>query len=132
VLWLRIAVNYSSRAAILDAAAKVRFGRIRSRHAFSGLLADRNGTVTPDVDLLIRTGGEKRLSDFLLWESAYAELYFTACMWPDFSAADLAEAIRDFRRRERRYGDLTDSTTTGKPHTFVASAPVPAEESWLR
>jgi undecaprenyl diphosphate synthase len=57
-----------------------------------------------DVDLLIRTGGEQRLSDFLLWECAYAELYFTRRMWPEFSTADLAEAVEEFRARERRFG----------------------------
>ena len=58
------------------------------------------------MDLLIRTGGEQRLSDFLLWECAYAELFFTPRMWPDFGAADLAEAVREFRARERRFGSL--------------------------
>ena len=59
-----------------------------------------------DVDLLIRSGGEKRLSDFLLWECAYAELFFTDRMWPDFGADDLAAAVRDFRQRERRFGAI--------------------------
>ena len=60
----------------------------------------------PDVDLLIRSGGEKRLSDFLLWECAYAELHFSDRMWPDFGAEDLAGALRDFAARERRFGGL--------------------------
>ena len=60
----------------------------------------------PDVDLLIRTGGEQRLSDFLLWECAYAELWFTTVMWPDFGAADLARAIEEFRMRDRRFGGV--------------------------
>src|SRR2546427_1126812 len=64
----------------------------------------------PDVDLLIRTGGEQRLSDFLLWECAYAELYFTERTWPDFQAADLAAALAEFRRRERRFGRLPGPT----------------------
>jgi undecaprenyl diphosphate synthase len=59
-----------------------------------------------DVDLVIRTSGEKRLSDFLLWESAYAELYFTEQLWPDFEAEDLAEALASFHQRERRFGGL--------------------------
>jgi undecaprenyl diphosphate synthase len=63
-----------------------------------------------EVDLLIRTGGEQRLSDFLLWESAYAELHFTSRLWPDFGAADLAAAVRDFRGRERRFGALRVDT----------------------
>jgi len=61
------------------------------------------------VDLLIRTGGEQRLSDFLLWECAYAELYFTDTMWPDFDAAQLAAAVAEFHRRERRFGGLSDA-----------------------
>lgn len=60
----------------------------------------------PDVDLLIRTGGEKRLSNFLLWQSAYAELYFTDTLWPDFGKTDLAEAIGEYSRRNRRFGGL--------------------------
>jgi undecaprenyl diphosphate synthase len=81
-LELRIAVDYSARAAITA------------------------GQVGPDVDLLIRTGGEKRLSDFLLWECAYAELYFTDCKWPDFGAAELEGALADFHSRERRFGGI--------------------------
>jgi undecaprenyl diphosphate synthase len=60
-----------------------------------------------DVDLLVRTGGERRLSDFLLWECAYAELYFTDLMWPDFDGEALAEAVADFSTRERRFGALS-------------------------
>ena len=81
-LHLRLAVDYSSRAAI------------------------RAGTLLPDVDLLIRTGGEQRLSDFLLWEAAYAELYFTDRMWPEIGTADLAAAVQAFHARERRFGAL--------------------------
>jgi undecaprenyl diphosphate synthase len=81
-LHLRIAVDYSSRAAI------------------------SSGSVVPDVDLLVRTGGEQRLSDFLLWECAYAELYFTSVMWPDFGAGDLHAALDAFHARERRFGGL--------------------------
>jgi undecaprenyl diphosphate synthase len=100
---LRLAVDYSARDAILRAAARLpRLGET-SREDLTRLLAE-DGAATPDVDLLIRTGGEKRLSDFLLWESAYAELVFTERMWPDFGAADLAEALREFRSRERRFG----------------------------
>ena len=63
-----------------------------------------------EVDLLIRTGGEKRLSDFLLWESAYAELLFTDRMWPDFDATDLDAALLEFNRRERRFGGVPEAT----------------------
>jgi undecaprenyl diphosphate synthase len=101
---LRIAIDYSSRDAIAEAAARCRHERPPSRAAFGRLLA-QPGAAT-DVDLLIRSGGEKRLSDFLLWESAYAELCFVDILWPDFGADDLAAAIADFHRRERRFGGL--------------------------
>ena len=81
-LHLRIAIDYSARAAIGD------------------------GGLLPDVDLLIRTGGEHRLSDFLLWECAYAELVFLDSMWPEFDAAELDRALAEFRNRERRFGGL--------------------------
>ena len=64
----------------------------------------------PDVDLLIRTSGEQRLSDFLLWESAYAELLFTERCWPDFDGEDLERAVREFRRRERRFGRVLEAS----------------------
>jgi undecaprenyl diphosphate synthase len=102
-LSLRIAVDYSSRDAI--AAAAARLGPDASREDLDHAL--RNAFGSPgDVDLLIRTGGEKRLSDFLLWEAAYAELHFTDRMWPDFGEADLAAAVADFERRDRRFGGL--------------------------
>jgi undecaprenyl diphosphate synthase len=99
-LTLRIALDYSSREAI--AAAACTLGRAASFDALDGLIAGPAGA--GPVDLLIRTGGEKRLSDFLLWESAYAELWFTDTMWPDFGVKDLAQAIADFRRRSRTFG----------------------------
>jgi undecaprenyl diphosphate synthase len=112
---LRIAVDYSARDAILRAAARLRGGE-PSRETFARLLADpHDGLPAPDVDLLIRTGGEKRLSDFLLWECAYAELVFTERMWPDFSAVDLAEAVREFSRRERRFGTVPVSRSEPEP-----------------
>jgi undecaprenyl diphosphate synthase len=103
---LRIAIDYSSRDAIADAATRWLGDRSPSRLAFGRLLASRDRHACVDVDLLIRAGGEKRLSDFLLWESAYAELCFVDTLWPDFGAADLSAAIADFRRRERRFGGL--------------------------
>jgi len=97
-LHLRLAVDYSSRDAILAAALSLQ-GEA-TREALSEALG------APDVDLLIRTGGEQRLSDFLLWECAYAELVFTPVMWPDFAAAHLASAVGEFHSRERRFGAL--------------------------
>ena len=73
---------------------------------YSGRVAIQRGEQIADVDLLIRTGGEQRLSDFLLWECAYAELWFTDRMWPDFGAAQLAAAIHEFHSRDRRFGGL--------------------------
>jgi undecaprenyl diphosphate synthase len=106
-LLLRIAIDYSARDTLLRAAA-LAGGQELDREAFAGLLARAmgGGEPAPDVDLLIRTGGEQRLSDFLLWECAYAELYFTPRMWPDFGAAALGEAVDWFRGRERRFGKL--------------------------
>jgi undecaprenyl diphosphate synthase len=101
-LEVRIAIDYSSRDAILRAADKLRKGS--TREDFSRLLGD-----APDVDLLVRTGGEQRLSDFLLWECAYAELLFTGKMWPDFGRADLEEAVAEFYSRERRFGRIPEA-----------------------
>ncbi|HJZ34167.1 MAG TPA: di-trans,poly-cis-decaprenylcistransferase, partial [Hyphomicrobiaceae bacterium] len=98
---LTIAIDYSARDAIADAVARWRFRHAPSRLAFGRLLAPRAG-VHADVDLLIRSGGEKRLSDFLLWEAAYAELHFVDTLWPDFGAVDLDAAVAAFHRRQRR------------------------------
>jgi undecaprenyl diphosphate synthase len=76
---------------------------------YSGRTAIETGRLLPDVDLLIRTGGEQRLSDFLLWECAYAELYFTPILWPDVGVADLAAAVAWFHARDRRFGGLKES-----------------------
>ena len=110
-LHLRVAIDYSSRDAILEAA---RLGRRddATRERFMIRLGEIHGAPAPDVDLLIRTGGEQRLSDFLLWESAYAELFFTARMWPDFHGDDLAAAVAEFRGRERRFGALPEKTAS--------------------
>ncbi len=107
-LHLRLAIDYSARDAILLAASRVNGAGQISREAFSELLAEvtQGGAPVPEVDLIIRSGGEQRLSDFLLWESAYAELVFTKRLWPDFDATDLEAAVREFHSRERRFGRL--------------------------
>jgi undecaprenyl diphosphate synthase len=112
-LHLRIAIDYSARDALLAAAGRVALGMPPTREAFEQSLyeAIHAPRGTRDVDLLIRTGGEQRLSDFLLWESAYAELYFTAVLWPDFSEADLASAVQAFAARDRRYGGIRTSAS---------------------
>jgi len=101
---LRIAIDYSARDAILNAAARLAGVSEPTRELFSQLVTGEAGL--RDVDLIIRTSGEKRLSDFLLWEGAYAELYFTERMWPEFDGEALAEALASFQRRERRFGGL--------------------------
>ncbi len=106
VMHLRIAVDYSGRDLIVQAARRLsETGKI-SRQAFSRALAEVShaGAETPEVDLIIRSGGEQRLSDFLLWESAYAELLFVPKLWPDFTGADLEMAVGEFHARERRFG----------------------------
>ena len=107
-LHLRIAMDYSAREAMLRAAGRLATGIAPTREAFEQCMCEALHAPggTRDVDLLIRTGGEQRLSDFLLWESAYAELYFTNVLWPDFSEADLASAVEAFAARDRRYGGV--------------------------
>ncbi len=108
-LHLRLAVDYSARDAVLEAAALLAGTATPSRESFGRALALAHNAPpgTRNVDLLVRTGGEKRLSDFLLWESAYAELLFTDTLWPDFGEAELASAVQEFTSRDRRFGALT-------------------------
>jgi undecaprenyl diphosphate synthase len=115
-LYLRVAIDYSSRDAIARAACDAalwvdgaRTGQMRQ------VMTDALTGDCGDVDLLIRTGGEKRLSDFLLWECAYAELVFAERMWPEFNDADLDAAIREFRHRERRFGGVPDGREQATP-----------------
>jgi undecaprenyl diphosphate synthase len=107
-LHLRVAIDYSARGALLAAAGRVAMGMPPTRDAFERSMREAIHAPcgTRDVDLLVRTGGEQRLSDFLLWESAYAELYFTPVLWPDFSEADLESAVQAFAARDRRYGGV--------------------------
>jgi undecaprenyl diphosphate synthase len=114
-LHLRLAIDYSARDAIWSAADRLIATGLRSRREFDRAVRSGYGrpSDTPDVDLLIRTGGEQRLSDFLLWESAYAELWFTDVLWPDFGPSHLTVAIAAFARRERRFGRLPIGTGDG-------------------
>src|SRR5262249_19813237 len=106
-LHLRLAIDYSPRDAIARAARRSALDSAPGMEAFREELGAACGSDSgPDVDLLIRTGGEHRLSDFLLWESAYAELLFLSRMWPDFRGSDLAAAVAEFRTRQRRFGAL--------------------------
>lgn len=111
-LRLRLAVDYSARDAILRAALRCAFlERPPDRSSFEQLIAQvdqgRSALPVPPVDLLIRTGGEQRLSDFLLWECAYAELFFRDTMWPDFSVRELHDILAEYHRRQRRFGGVT-------------------------
>jgi undecaprenyl diphosphate synthase len=116
-LRLRLAIDYSARDQIVRAAAALREEGVEGgsvdRESFRRRLAaaGRPGgaeDAAPDVDLLIRTGGEQRLSDFLLWECAYAELYFTPILWPDFTPAAFEAAVSEYRRRDRRFGQVLE------------------------
>jgi undecaprenyl diphosphate synthase len=110
---LRIAIDYSSQHSILEAARRAPRDGGLSMEEFTDLLADVDHSVSESgaVDLLIRTGGEQRLSDFLLWDCAYAELYFTDRLWPDFGEAELKAALADYARRQRRFGKVLTAET---------------------
>ena len=115
-LQLRIAVDYSGRDAIAEAVRHAAHAGLVCRECLEEQLG-------PPVDLLIRTGGEQRLSDFLLWECAYAELIFSRRMWPDFDAPDLEAAVRNFHARQRRFG--------GIPAMAAAAATATESHAWL-
>ncbi len=107
-LHVRVAIDYSAQYSLLEAARRAWQYPTLDTDEFRRLLDEVNHSALPagDVDLLIRTGGEKRLSDFLLWECAYAELYFTNCLWPDFDADGFRVALADFASRQRRFGRI--------------------------
>jgi undecaprenyl diphosphate synthase len=124
---LNLAINYSARNELVDAVNSL-LDEARIEGNLSGLVVDeamisrRLCTAgLPEPDLLIRTSGEMRLSNFLLWQIAYAELYVTETLWPDFNRTELLRAILDFQRRERRFGGL--SSPEAPP------APVEADDS---
>lgn len=107
----QIAINYGSRdeivRAVRAAAQKVKDGEMSPEDITESFLSDSLDTGgIPDPDLLIRTGGEQRISNFLLWQTAYSELYFCDAAWPDFNKAELEKAVDAFNHRERRYGGL--------------------------
>jgi undecaprenyl diphosphate synthase len=119
-LQLNIAVNYGGRWDIVQAARQAALAIGRGELAVEALDETTLGgwmslAELPPLDLFIRTGGEQRISNFLLWQAAYAELYFTDTLWPDFDQACLARAIDDYARRERRYGRTSEQVATAPP-----------------
>lgn len=123
---LILAISYSARweitAALRKLAAEVATGNLAAADITEEHIARRLTTARyPDPDLLIRTGGELRISNFLLWQIAYAELYFTPLYWPDFTKADFVKAIIDYQQRQRRYGKTGDQIIAGDAHTPQSS-----------
>ena len=110
-LLLRLAIDYSAREILLQAALQLGRSNGAGLNSFPLLLAQamHSGASSLEVDMIIRTGGEQRLSDFLLWESAYAELFFTPVLWPDFDAAHLKAIIEEFHSRHRRFGRIPEA-----------------------
>jgi undecaprenyl diphosphate synthase len=108
-LLFNICFNYGGRWDIAQAAARLSArGEAITEQSLSGAMALAH---VPDPDLVIRTGGERRLSNFVLWQAAYAELYFTDKLWPEFDAAALDEALADYARRERRFGKTSEQVS---------------------
>ena len=114
-LHLRIALDYGARFEIIEAAqslAKMVATQSLQPEQITEDLFSKTLSSIPDPDLIIRTAGEQRLSNFLLWQAAYSELYFTAKLWPDFSESDLDEALADYQLRTRKFGALARATGT--------------------
>lgn len=115
---LRIAVDYSAQWSLVETCEASRAQVHVDRDAFERQLAAVNHSIpVPEVDLLIRTGGERRMSDFLLWECAYAELHFMPCLWPDFATENFEESLIEYSRRDRRFGRIPETECgTGRVH----------------
>ncbi len=113
---LQVAFNYGSRSDIVDAAGELAAtpGQALTEAAFEQHLSTAAG---PEVDMIVRTSGEKRLSNFLLWEAAYAELIFQDILWPDYGPAALADAVAEFHGRQRRFGGRPDANVTSEAVT---------------
>ena len=123
---LCLALSYGGREMIAKAAAAMCRAAVAGKldpatidpAVFGSFL--ESSSFLPPMDLLVRTSGEHRISNFFLWEIAYAELYFTEKLWPEFERADLEDALRDFARRERRFGLTSDQVSTLSPHAVTA------------
>lgn len=133
-LVVNLAINYGGRAEIVDAINSILEvarldGRLASLKFDEELISSNLYTSTcPDPDLLIRTSGEMRISNFLLWQIAYAELYVTETLWPDFTRRDLLQAILEYQKRERRYGGLSAEAKVTAP---VRGVPKPGDETLI-
>ena len=132
-LVVNLAINYGGRAEIVDA-VNAALDMARLEGTLGSLRIDEETIATnlytatcPDPDLLIRTSGEMRISNFLLWQIAYAELYVTETLWPDFTRADLLQAVLEYQKRDRRYGGLSGAPA-GRPANGAGSA---TDESWI-
>jgi undecaprenyl diphosphate synthase len=131
---LTLALNYSARSELVDAFrsmvnAAAQNGGIEHLHIDEDMVSRHLYTRhLPDPDLVVRTSGEMRLSNFLLWQLAYAEIYVTPTLWPDFRGLHLLEGIAEFQKRERRYGGLNHSESNGDGHAHV-QAPVSVAKS---
>jgi undecaprenyl diphosphate synthase len=114
---LRIAIDYSAQHSLVETCRRMQAQDDVDRRRFVERLAevDHAALPSPEVDLLIRTGGEKRLSDFLLWECAYAELHFVDCPWPDFDEQAFSEALQEYARRDRRFGAIDATASLAEP-----------------
>src|SRR4051812_47021666 len=116
-LTLTVAANYGGRWDILQAANRCREEDPAATITEERLASFLSMAYAPEPDLFIRTGGEERVSNFLLWQLAYTELYFTETLWPDFGSAALEAAFDSFRRRERRFGRTSEQLVAGQPAT---------------
>ena len=136
---MNLAINYGGRAEIVDAVNTIlemarldgSIGSLRLDE--ESIAANLYASCCPDPDLLIRTSGEMRISNFLLWQIAYAELYVTETLWPDFGRRDLLRAIFEYQKRDRRYGGLSGGISAGSAAEtdLVSSVPSPGSEETL-
>jgi undecaprenyl diphosphate synthase len=129
-LLVNLAINYSGRAELVDAvkalAGQVRRGELTPESIDEAAISANLYTAgIPDPDLLIRTSGEMRVSNFLLWQIAYAELYVTETLWPDFTRADLLRAVLDYQKRDRRFGGLGGPAPSGVEPRYRQSLGTP-------
>jgi undecaprenyl diphosphate synthase len=124
-LIVNLAINYSGRAELVDAVNRLL--QSGARVTEEAIAAHLYTAGLPDPDLLIRTSGEMRISNFLLWQIAYAELYVTSTLWPDFTRADLLRAVLEFQRRERRFGGLPAAAQAAADERLAAGVSAPPQ-----